>query len=120
MDAAAGDEVSGGYLLLFLGLAAGLRGVGTAGGEAAAGRGIDGGGDLAVEDLPLVGIVDVHRGDGGEQRLGVGVHGIAEQLLGGAFFHHLAQVHHADVVRDVPDHRHVMGDEHVGEAPVLL
>ena len=120
VDPAAGDKVPGEDLLLFLGLVAGVRGVGTAGGEAAAGRRIDGGGDLAVEDLPLVGVVDVHRRDGREQCLGVGVHWVAEQLLGGTLFHHLAQVHHADVVRDVPDHRHVMGDEHVGEPPVLL
>ena len=72
VDPAAGDKVSRRDLLLLLGLAAGLGGVGTPGGEAAAGRRVDGGGDLALQDLPLVGVVDIRGGDGGEQSPGVG------------------------------------------------
>ena len=84
-----------------LGLAALVRGVLAARGEPAAGGGIDGARQLALQDLALDGVVDVHRRDGGQQRPGVGVHGLLEQVLGGTLLHHLAQVH--DQYADVQD-----------------
>ena len=45
---------------------------------------------------------------------------VGEQLLAAAQLHHLAQVHDHDGVRDVLDHRQVVGDEHIGQAVLLL
>ena len=56
------------HLVERLGLAALVRGVLAARGEPAAGGGIDGAGQLALQYLPLDGVVDVHRRDGGQQR----------------------------------------------------
>ncbi len=41
-------------------------------------------------------------------------------LLVGADLGHLAEVHHTDPVRDVPDDRQVVGDEEVGQVELVL
>ena len=46
--------------------------------------------------------------------------GILEDVVGGAAFHDVAHMHDADVVRDVFDHRQVVGDEEVGNAHLVL
>ena len=71
-------------------LLAALRAVGAAGVELAAGGGIRGRGDGALQHDA----VHLHRGigdgDGGEQGLSVGVQGIAEDVLRGAVLHEIA------------------------------
>ena len=117
---AAGNEVVGHQLGQLLRLMAGLAGIRTARGEAAARPGIDRRGDLALEVDALVRMVNVRGGNRGEQRLRVGMQRADEQLLRGGGFHQLAQIHDADVVRDVAHDREVMGDEHVGQPLLLL
>ena len=62
----------------------------------------------------------VRDGDGGEQRLGVGVERVAVQLLGAGDLDDLAQIHDGHAVRDVLDHGKVVGDEEIGQAQLLL
>ena len=56
----------------------------------------------------------------GEQRYGVRVTGIREQLVGGALFNDMSQVHHCYAVRDLTYNREIMRDKQVRQAPVLL
>src|SRR3989440_574267 len=44
----------------------------------------------------------------------------AIQVTRGRYLHHLAHIHHGDAVRDVLDHRQVVGDEKVGQVELLL
>ena len=59
-------------------------------------------------------------GDCGQQRYRVGVTGIREQLIGGALFDNMPQVHHCYAVRDLTHNREIMRDEQVRQASVLL
>ena len=43
-----------------------------------------------------------------------------KQLLRAAFFHHLPQVHHTDIVGDMLYHRKVVGDKDIGEPQLFL
>ena len=100
--ALAGDEVVLGELLeLRCSLEAVLAGEAAARSEAACVLGINGACELALEYLPFLLVLDGRNGDGGEQRFGIGVPGVAEEFLGGRLLYHLAQVHYAYVVRNV-------------------
>ena len=44
----------------------------------------------------------------------------AVQVTRGRYLHHLAHIHHSDPVRDVLDHRQVVGDEKVCQVELLL
>ena len=105
-------------------LPAPLRGVPAAPGELAARRRVDGAGDLALQTdtgrLPLDLDLRVRNGDGGQQRLGIGVEGVAVQLSGAGDLHDVAQVHHPYAVGDVLDHGQVVGDKQIGQAHILL
>ena len=94
--------------------------VGTTGGKAAARLGIDGRGHLAGHQdlIPLD--MDRGDGDGGQQALGIRVEGFFEQLFGIAQLHLTPQVHHQDLVGDMPYHRQIVGDEHISQALLLL
>lgn len=73
-------------LLQLLGRFAFLAGIGATGGKPAAGLGIDGGHHLALKQNPLLGIVNVRGGNGGQKGLGIGMQRADEQLLGGSGF----------------------------------
>ena len=77
-----GDLFEGGLFAVAL-----LGGEGAAGGEAAAGLGIDGAGDLALDDVDLLGTHgQIGHGQGVQQGLGVGVDGVvAQRVHGGGF-----------------------------------
>ena len=83
--------------------------------EAAERRGVDRLGHRA-EDLDLgaleLGVWDRYRGD---ERLGVGVLWVGEQLLGGGEFDDLAEVHHRDAVAHVARDGEVVGDVEVAD-----
>ena len=49
-----------------------------------------------------------------------GCSGCVVQVLGGRLLDQRAEVHHADPVGDVPDHREVVGDDQVGQAELVL
>src|SRR5438093_3320161 len=55
-----------------------------------------------------------------DQRLGVRMPRGAQQLLGGRELHNLAEVHDGDPIAHLLDHRHVVGDEQVGEVEFVL
>lgn len=55
-----------------------------------------------------------------QQALGVGVQGVVEQVVRHTLLHHAAHVHDQDFVGDVLDHRHIVGDEHIGQVLLLL
>src|SRR5471030_1886362 len=57
----------------------------------------------------------VAAGGGSEQRLGIGVLGRAEHLLGRAVLDHPALAHHGDVVADLGRDTEIMRDEQHGE-----
>ena len=71
----------------------------------------------AVVDAPLA---RIGVGDRRQQRLGVVVRRVVDDLVGVARLDDLAAVHDRDAVAHVADHRHVVGDEHVGEAELVL
>ena len=97
-----------------------LHAVRAAGVELAALRRVGGGGDGAFEHDAL----HLHRrvgdGDGGEERLRVGVEGIAEDVFLRAILHEVAEVHNADGVGDVLNNGKVVADEEVGQLVLIL
>ena len=66
--------------------------------ETAAGLGVDGAGNFALDQVDLlVAHGNVVNGDGGQQGLGIGMAGIGEQLVRGGPLHALTQIHnHGD------------------------
>ena len=90
-------------------------GAGAAVGEAAERLGIDGAGNLALDEaVDLAGLNGIGLGDGGQQALGVGMQGAGVEVICVGKLHHAAQVHDQDAVGDVLDHRQVMGDKQIG------
>ena len=82
-----------------------------AGLEGAAGRRVHRRGDVALEhDVRLLD-AGVGDRDGREQRLGVGVVGRLEDLVGGADLDHVAEVHHHHPVGEVAHDAEVVADE---------
>ena len=63
------------------------------------------------------GVGDRHRR---EQRLGVGMAGIFEQLGFVGDFDDAAEIHHGHPMADMRHHREVMCDEQIGEAVLSL
>ncbi len=51
-------------------------------------------------------------GNGVQQRLGIGVEGVVEDVVDARLFYHLSQVHHNHAVRHLRDDPQVVGDEH--------
>ena len=77
---------------------------------------------LADEDGPLRPVADlgrVRRRAHRHERLGVRVARRADDLLGRADLHDLAEVHDGDPVGEHPGERQVVGDEQVGQAALL-
>src|SRR5487761_463492 len=122
----AGGQVAGGVAQLdlerrLLDRADRLR-LGAAGVEAAAARRVDGGWHLPGEDDSMAGARPFGVGDhgGGEQRRSVGVAWRPVEVRGVRRLHDLAEIHDADPIADMLDHRQVVGDEDVGEAELRL
>ena len=88
--------------------------------ELAAGRRIDGAGNIALENLDLAIGVKVRRRNGVHQRLSVGVLGIVEQLLRVGQLDDIAQIHNADAVGDIFDDRQIVRDEQVRQILLVL
>ena len=55
-----------------------------------------------------------------EQGTGIGMLRVIIKFPGGGEFHDPSEVHHADAVGDVPNHRQVMGNKDVGDPQLLL
>ena len=77
-------------------------------------------GGVVGEQLLVFLQLGVGNGDGGDQALGIGVHGVVEQLLRLSHLHDIALVDNADAVRDEPDNGQVVGDEQIGGALLPL
>ena len=107
-------------LLKRLRLMAGLTGMRAPGRKTAAGLGIDGRNQFTLDQNALGRIVNIHRRDRREQRLGIGMKGLFKQLLRITGLHQLSQIHNADLMRDMPHHRQVMCDEHIGQSQLIL
>ena len=45
---------------------------------------------------------------------------LLEQLFSRTGFHQLPQVHHRDIMGNVPHHGHIVGNEHIGQPLLLL
>lgn len=89
-------------------------------GESAAGLGLDRGADFAAEDCRGIATRRFDFRDRRDERAAVGMVLVSEQFFCRRFFDYLAEVHDDDLVGDVFDHRHVVGDEHVGEIELVL
>ncbi len=89
-------------------------------GESAAGLGLDRGADFAAEDFRCVAPRRFDFRNRRDERAAVGVVLVSEQFFCRRFFDDLAEVHDGDLVGDVFDHRHVVGDEHVGKVQPVL
>ena len=89
--------------------------IGAAATEPAAGFRVDRAGQIALHTGARMGAgqLGVRDGNAAQQALGVGVQRVFVDLFGIAAFHQLAQVHHADIIRNVTHHRKVVGDKQV-------
>ena len=90
--------------------------------EAAAGWRVRGAGDVALQEdaAAVVSLGGVGDGDRREEGLGVGVAWVFVDLVVGAYFYDLAQIHHCDSVADVADYGQVVGYEDVGQVELVL
>ena len=95
------------------------RGVGAVA-EGAAGRWVDGAGDIASGEVALRAVGGVGDGDGAEEGAGVGVERASGDGFGGPDFHDAAEVHDGDAGGDVADDGEVVGDEEVADAGFAL
>ena len=64
--------------------------------------------------------VRVRHGNSGKQRLRVWVHRIVEEVFFASEFYHAAEIHDADLVRNMLHNGKVVRDEHVREIVLLL
>jgi hypothetical protein len=90
--------------------------------EAAMLGGIDGAGRFAAENNALTAItrIGLRIGDGGQERLGIGVERATEELVVGGDLDELTEVHHADTIGDVAHNGEVVADEEVRKVEVAL
>ena len=100
--------------LKFLRLSACIGGIDAAGGKAAARLRVDGGGQLALQQDALGGIVDIRAGDCGKQRLRIRMHWVFKKLIRWALFHQLTKVHNRDIVADILDDGKIVRYEDIG------
>ena len=75
---------------------------------------------LKHDVLPLGLYLRVGHGYSGKQSIRVGVQSVLEQLVVGGDLHDLSQIHDSDAIRDVANHRQVVGDEQVGQIELRL
>ena len=94
--------------------------IGAARMEVAPIRGIDGAGDIAVQYLAVGMSAWGGYGNRAEECFGIGVGGVFEDFVARSDFHDAPEVHHGDVIGDVPDYGEVVSDKEVGEAEFLL
>jgi hypothetical protein len=98
-------------LLIFIG--AFLAGHPAAGSEAAARFGIHRAGHISLQhDTGIFGC-GVYTRNRGEQRYGIGVHGICEDIVCIGHFHDLPQIHYGDAVRYMPHNAQVVRNEQI-------
>ena len=71
-------------------------------------RRVRGGRNVSLEDNTVELDVGVGYGHGGKERLGIRVKGLGEERLLRSVLHHVAEVHDADLVRNVLDDREVV------------
>jgi len=88
-----------------------IHAAGTAGMKAAAGRRIDGAGDITSQNNSLTFSIEIGDRYGWKQGLGVGVCGVGIHIPVGGHFHYLSQIHHGDAITDIFHHRQIMGDD---------
>ena len=92
--------------------------VGAPGVEPAAGGDVHGAGQTALDNLP-VGIprlLRVRNRIRGKQGLRVRVKRMVVDFAAVAAFHQTAEVHHADMLRDMPHHGKIMRNKQIGDA----
>ena len=89
-------------------------------GKAASRLWVDGAGHLSLQDLELSPPAEAGFRNGPEQRTGIGVGGIRKQFPLRGPLYALAHVHDHDLVGDVLDYAQVVGDEHIGQSPLVL
>ena len=76
---------------------------------------------LAVDgDQPAIFGLGIDARRGVQQRPGVGMARIGQQILGRAFLDHFARVHHQHARADIGDHAEVVADQHDGGAKVAV
>jgi len=88
--------------------------------EAAAGRRVGRGWDVALQDDPLLAVARVRIRDRRQQGDGVRVARVSVDLVDVGQLRHHAQVHDPDPVADVLHDGQVVGDEQVGQPQLLL
>ena len=92
-----------------------FQGVAAPGPEHAPAGRVQGAGDVAGQDDPLLAQLRVRFGQGRHEGPGVGMLGVEIEAHLVGKLHHPAQVHHRHPVRDVLDHGQVVGDEEHGQ-----
>src|SRR5215470_17549428 len=83
--------------------------------EDAAARRMDGAGDLARKPDALAALA-IDGGNGGEQRLGIGMMRAREDPLRRADLHQPAEIEDGDAVREIAHDAEIVGDEDIADA----
>ena len=65
-------------------------------------------------------MINIHAGNGGDQRLGIGMQRHIKELICFTGLHQFTQIHHGNIIRDMSDNGKVVGDEYVGQIELLL
>ena len=81
--------------------------------EAASRLRIDRARNVALEDDALTMDINTRHGDCGQQRLGVGMQRIAEQLLCRRHFHDFAEIHNSNALADMLDNTQIVRNEQI-------
>ncbi|MPN29954.1 hypothetical protein SDC9_177411 [bioreactor metagenome] len=64
--------------------------------------------------------LQIRDGNGADQLFGVGMSGILEEHARGGSFHHHAQIHHNNFIRNMAYHGQIVGNEQIRQAPIPL
>ena len=115
IDGKAGYQLAAVILKLRLKLGAGTKASTAARVKGAARRWIQRARQFAGQLDPLAPIVRIQTRRRRQQRLGVRMTRIVEDLVLGALLHAAAEIHHHHFISDVLDDRQVVGDKHVGQ-----
>ena len=108
------------FLQLRLFCTANILALGAAGMEGTALGGIGRTWHITLEDDPVHFILGIWHRHCGDQRLGIGMAGCLKYIALTAVFHHVAQIHNADLIGNVLHHGQVMRNKQIGHIVLFL
>ena len=71
---------------------------------------------IVHDALTILLVNGIGQRNGGEQRAGVGVERVLEQLIGGGQLNHLTKVHYADTIGNIPHNGKIVRNKEIGQS----